>query len=69
MTVQDVTAESVLAAIAEAGSADVFVLAERFGVLHSSHTLRSTLAGLRDAGLVRVASTRGDGTKVFEAVA
>lgn len=45
MSVQDITEESVLAAIRD-GHDDIDKLAEHFGVLHVSHTLRSTLAEL-----------------------
>ncbi|MFI5938068.1 hypothetical protein [Actinoplanes sp. NPDC051494] len=51
MSVSDITPIAVVAAI-RAGHDDVDKLAEKFVVLHTSHTLRSTLKELGDAGRV-----------------
>lgn len=53
MSVRDITSDSVLAAI-RAGDDDFFKLAETFGVLHVSHTLRSALNQLGGHGVVSV---------------
>jgi hypothetical protein len=45
VSVQDITPDSVLAAV-NAGADDIFKLAEHFEVMHVSHTLRSTIAAL-----------------------
>lgn len=58
MSVQDITADAVLLAVRD-GYDDVFKLAEHFGVLHVSHTLRSALNELGNAGLITVDRDRG----------
>ncbi len=67
MSVQDITPDAVLAAI-EAGHDDVDKLAQYFGVLHVSHTLRSTITGLAEAGQVLRFSIPDSPTQRFEAV-
>lgn len=67
MSVQDITPDSVLAAI-EAGHDDVDKLAQHFGVLHVSHTLRSTIAGLAEAGRVLRFSIPSSPMQRFEAL-
>lgn len=67
MSVQDITPDAVLAAI-DAGHDDIDKLAQRFGVLHVSHTLRSTIAGLAEAGKVLRLSIPGSPAQRFEAV-
>jgi hypothetical protein len=55
VSVQDITLDSVLAAV-QAGHDDVYKLAEHFVVLHTSHTLRSTIAALVEADRLVVAN-------------
>lgn len=67
MSVQDITPDSVLAAI-DAGYDDIDKLAQHFVVLHVSHTLRSTIAKLAEDGKVLRYSIPGSPTQRFEAV-
>ncbi len=67
MSVQDITPDAVLAAI-EAGHDDVDKLAQHFEVLHVSHTLRLTIAGLAEAGRVLRFSIPGSPTQRLEVV-
>jgi len=64
MSVRDITPDAVLAAV-RAGDDDVFKLAETFEVMHVSHTLRTTIALLNDAGRLHVVRRREDNTAVL----
>lgn len=53
MSVKNITPDAVFYAV-QAGYDDVYKLAEHFVVLHTSHTLRSTLNVLERAGRLTV---------------
>jgi hypothetical protein len=57
VSVQDITPDAVVQAVQE-GHDDVFKLAEHFGVMHVSHTLRSTIKELVNAGRITVDQDR-----------
>lgn len=68
MSVKDITPAAVLAAV-QAGHDDVYKLAEYFVVLHTSHTLRSTIAALVEADRLVVANVGAYSTPTRWAVA
>lgn len=68
MTVQHLNPDAVLAAVL-AGHDDVYKLAEHFVVLHTSHTLRSTIAALVEADRLVVANVGTYSTPTRWAVA
>lgn len=63
MSVRDVTPDAVLAAVL-AGHDDVFELAAHFEVMHTSYTLRSTIAELVEADRLVFVGYRGAGVSV-----